>query len=129
MSPQRARCKHFTGIQHDACALGIAYDTVRDDSERPYRWPCTNSALTTCSRREFPTQAEELAEVAEMEATFGRVARARISIIAKHGRQRGIRDEMACPVCTTGTLRYSIAKLNGHIHAACTTDGCVRWME
>ena len=37
--------------------------------------------------------------------------------------------EMACPVCKTGKLRYSRAGYNGHVHAACSTDTCVRWME
>jgi hypothetical protein len=34
-----------------------------------------------------------------------------------------------CPVCKTGKLRYSRAGYNGHVHAGCTTDGCVGWME
>lgn len=37
--------------------------------------------------------------------------------------------EMDCPVCKTGRLRYSRAAYNGHVHAACSTDNCVRWME
>lgn len=37
--------------------------------------------------------------------------------------------EMACLVCKTGRLRYSRANYNGHVHAACSTEGCVRWME
>lgn len=37
--------------------------------------------------------------------------------------------EMACPVCAAGFLRYSRSGYNGHIHAGCTTTGCVRWME
>jgi hypothetical protein len=36
---------------------------------------------------------------------------------------------MPCPVCKTGTLRYSRSSYNGHVHAACTTESCVRWME
>jgi hypothetical protein len=36
--------------------------------------------------------------------------------------------EFPCPVCQAGTLRYSRAS-NGHVHAGCTTDTCVRWME
>jgi len=39
------------------------------------------------------------------------------------------RGSMACPVCKTGNLRYSRAAYNGHVHAACSTEGCVRWME
>ena len=37
--------------------------------------------------------------------------------------------EMACPICGTGKLRYSRSGYNGHVHAACTTETCVRWME
>lgn len=37
--------------------------------------------------------------------------------------------EMECPVCKTGKLRYSRAAYNGHVHAACSTETCVRWME
>lgn len=36
---------------------------------------------------------------------------------------------MNCPVCGTGKLRYSRASYNGHVHAQCTTEGCVAWME
>lgn len=37
--------------------------------------------------------------------------------------------EMACPVCNTGILKYSRSSYNGHVHARCTTEGCVAWME
>jgi hypothetical protein len=37
--------------------------------------------------------------------------------------------EMECPVCKTGKLRYSRAAYNGHVHARCSTDDCVAWME
>jgi hypothetical protein len=39
------------------------------------------------------------------------------------------KGSMSCPVCKTGTLRYSRAAYNGHVHAGCSTEGCVRWME
>ncbi len=35
-----------------------------------------------------------------------------------------------CPICEgKDTLTYSIAYVNGHIHAQCSTKDCVRWME
>ena len=37
--------------------------------------------------------------------------------------------EMKCPVCKEGTLRYSRAAYNGHVHARCSTADCVAWME
>jgi hypothetical protein len=37
--------------------------------------------------------------------------------------------EMKCPICEDGKLRYSRSGYNGHVHAACTKNTCVRWME
>lgn len=37
--------------------------------------------------------------------------------------------EIDCPVCKAAKLRYSRAGYNGHVHAACMNDKCVRWME
>jgi len=37
--------------------------------------------------------------------------------------------ELPCPTCETGTIKYSVASVNGHIFGCCTTPGCVRWME
>lgn len=34
-----------------------------------------------------------------------------------------------CPVCNEGKLHYSRAGYNGHVHAQCSTNGCVAWME
>lgn len=36
---------------------------------------------------------------------------------------------MACPICQTGKLKYSRSTYNGHVHARCSTAGCVAWME
>ncbi len=36
---------------------------------------------------------------------------------------------MQCPICKTGKLKYSRANSNGHVHARCSTDGCVAFME
>jgi len=37
--------------------------------------------------------------------------------------------EMSCPVCKGGILRYRWSSWNGHIHAKCSTKGCVDWAE
>jgi hypothetical protein len=65
------RCIHFTGIQHDRCAAGVDYMSVRDLSVRPARFPCTNSdAVTKCVRRELPTREQVHAEMAEENAAI-----------------------------------------------------------
>lgn len=45
-----------------------------------------------------------------------------------YGKGNGGQDSMKCPLCPDGTLRYSVASVNGHMHAVCT-NGCVSWME
>jgi hypothetical protein len=57
------------------------------------------------------------------------VLKARKAITEKEGKSRGVVGELDCPVCSTGKLKYSIANINDHIHAACLTDKCVRWMK
>lgn len=42
--------------------------------------------------------------------------------------KRGVSGTIPCPICG-GTLRYSVAKVNGHIHGSCATPDCVRWMQ
>lgn len=41
----------------------------------------------------------------------------------------GGQSELPCPSGCGGTLRYSVASVNGHIWGSCTTKGCVSWME
>lgn len=36
---------------------------------------------------------------------------------------------MPCPICSTGKLKYSRSAHNGHVHAQCSTESCVSWME
>lgn len=47
----------------------------------------------------------------------------------QEGTRRGVRGEIPCPHCGSGRVRYSIAQLNGHIWAQCTTPDCVRFLE
>ena len=65
------RCRHFTGIQHKACALGIVYDSVRDASGG--RNPCltligTEPATMRCPHRSLLTQEEFAAQDAALMA-------------------------------------------------------------
>jgi ribosomal protein S27E len=45
------------------------------------------------------------------------------------GRGHGGTGSVKCPSCENGTIRYSVAGVNGHMHACRTTKGCVAWME
>jgi predicted RNA-binding Zn-ribbon protein involved in translation (DUF1610 family) len=41
----------------------------------------------------------------------------------------GDSGSFACPACGTGTVRWSRARSNGHVHAVCTTPNCFGVME
>lgn len=117
-------CKHFTGIQNKTCAVGIAYDDARAPSRH---WPCLTPDVP-CASRVYPTQEEIDAEERAFDEQMKNIAMARTVIVAVTDNKRGVSGKTACPVCDGGTLSYLVAR-NGHIHAACSVSGCVRWME
>ena len=57
---QNVWCKHHCSIIHEpVCKAGVDRATVRDESSRPWHYPCTNFATNTCPKREWPTVAEQ----------------------------------------------------------------------
>lgn len=118
-------CRHFTGVQSDACSKGVAYREVRDESTRPFGFPCTGGT-GTCALRE-PVSAKEVdAEDALLAKLFWQMAEAR-EVIVSTGQPSGAVDCVACG--KTDGLRFSVSSYNGHVHAACSTPNCLRWME
>jgi len=83
-------------------------------------------ATAPCPKLEYPTQEEIAREDEESAARFEKIVTARAAIMADVG-ESGL-GAIICPVCKCGTLTYTIA-MNGHVHAKCSTDGCVCWME
>lgn len=80
MSERFFFCKHFTGVQHGACAVGVDYQSVCDKRPAPerYRWPCLTTgnmpAATECAKREMQTDADLDVEDAAFEAVRAAVA-------------------------------------------------------
>ena len=74
--------------------------------------------------------AAEAAELSERFAkTIEAMAACKTDAKAKGFKMgNGGRGKIDCPVCH-GDLRYSVASVNGHMWGACSTEGCVRWME
>lgn len=124
------RCVHFTGISNPCCEAGINYDDVRQDSKNFLeRFPCFRGGPDVCELREFPTPEAVAAEEAHWGEAVANMIRARVAIVEHSGGKRGVVGSIACPCCEGGTLKYSVAGINGHVHAACTTPGCAQWME
>jgi len=130
-------CKHFNGIQHDQCRAGVKYRDLFGDGPGWAAHLCCmreKQSTVTCSSCEFPTREE-----AEKDADvwMARLNRTTLCVKAAHddAKSKGLKrgsggvGNMPCPSGCGGTLRYSVASVNGHMHAACSTKGCVSWME
>lgn len=146
------KCRHFTGVSSRAdgsrlaynssergqCAAGVYYDDVqKPGSMMPCFHPEPNRPRAECEKCSWKTPEEIIAETAAREEAFqksmARLALCRPAIIEHSGytarNQNGASGTLPCPACKTGTLHYSVAGSNGHVHARCTTPGCANWME
>lgn len=124
------RCVHFTGVQKKTCKAGVEYSRFfgspfpcfRDESEK---------AKAHCDLVRFPTEQEVTAEVEGQLVRHCRAVKAAHQDAKSKGlvRGKGGQSELACPVCETGIIKYSVASVNGHMWARCSTKDCVRWAE
>lgn len=136
MSKHSEFCKHYRAMsEHTTCEKGVAYDDFKGLSfdQRPC-FERDGVAPPGCALAEFQTPAEREERRKEIAARFANIGTARQAIVEHLGGPwkrgtAGASGTIKCPVCPNGTLRFSRAGYNGHIHAACSTEGCVRWME
>lgn len=137
-------CRHFNGLMNDQCEACVSYQSVRVDGTWKYRYehsktvytlgaayPCIHQEIgnATCPKFELLSAEEVAQEEAEIQKSIERFGIAMTAIKADSQGKRGVAGEIDCPCCKTGKLRYSIAGCNGHIHAGCTTEGCVSFMQ
>lgn len=130
------KCKHFNGTINKVCEAGVAYDNVRNEQgtfDQRNLFPCFCEDLV-CDKRELPT-AEEIAEGKDFIDSILNgvlVAREAIVVVLEDNGVIGefAQGSLACPICGDGMLHYTYhGHYNGHIHAECTTESCVRWIE
>lgn len=127
-------CKHYRAMaHHDTCLAGVPFDKFKGmpfDSR-----PCFNVCPEHCDAAVYRSPEEIAEEKAEMDERFAKVMAARNAIVEhlgewKRGKTPGQEGTIDCPACgATLSLRFTRSGYNGHIHAACKTQGCVRWME
>ncbi len=70
----------------------------------------------------------EQKEDSEFDKLFENVMNARSLIVKDSEGKRNRAEKVDCPVCSAGKLEYYVA-FNGHIHATCTTEHCLNWLE
>jgi hypothetical protein len=54
------RCNNFNGLVNRYCKANIEYETVKDKSQSPFRFPCFSSDKGNyhCDKAVFPNEAE-----------------------------------------------------------------------
>ncbi len=130
-------CNHYRGMhERDDCEAGIKFKDLPNHGTPQFfdRCPCFGPC-GGCDKAEYPTDEEIEANRLELNKRFELIGKARAAIVEACGGpwKRGTPSNSGtidCPACNgVKTLRFSRAGYNGHVHAACTTEGCVRWME
>jgi hypothetical protein len=130
-------CNHYRAMsEHKTCKADVPYDKFKGQPFDARPCFCRNGvAHSGCELAVFPTAEELAAEEAVWEKRFADTGRARKAIVEHLGGpwKRGMKGAAGlinCPVCgAEDSLRFTRAGYNGHIHAECQTENCVRWME
>lgn len=135
---EMSKCRHFNGVfVNKTCLAGVSYDELLGTGVGCYKHlVCLNDqdAPVVCMKREFPTRAEAEQTVADDDRQLNIVLNA-VPAIKKDAKAKGFgvgrggKSGMPCPVGCGGAVNYSVADCNGHMHASCTTDGCISFME
>jgi hypothetical protein len=117
------KCIHFNGIMNKCCKAGIKYEDVR--TGKPFQFPCLQTG-GECASAAFRSEAEVEKELKEMEQMGVDTVTALI-LIKDHVKKTSAQSGKIKCQCG-GELVYSIAAVNGHVHAACKSCG-IRFME
>jgi hypothetical protein len=128
-------CRHFNGIQNKICRAGVEYQ----DATSPFTMPCIPKFVKgretwTCDLFEIMSREDAEKEADERIIKMERTVKARHAAkdhakASGLGKGHGGAAAIPCPSCDGGTLRYSVASYNGHMHGRCSTQGCDSWME
>lgn len=132
-----AWCKHYRGMhEKEACEAGVRFQDLPGYGNKGFMETCPCFGPSEiCDKSSYPTAEELAARDVEIKLRFEATGKARAAIVESLGGPwkkgtPGASGAIDCPVCEgEKTLRFSRAGYNGHIHAACTTEDCVRWME
>lgn len=131
------KCVHYNGTVNNCCEAGVNYRQMVGGENLGWaiRTPCFADHVTTiaCDKLRLPTAEEIAADKKAVQDSLDKFGKAREAIVAALGGPwkkgtPGASGSTVCPNCQ-GTLHYSRAGSNGHIHARCSTANCVAWME
>lgn len=118
------KCIHFNGVMNKTCNVGIKYADVRDNSRKPYGFPCIQTG-GRCDHAKFRTSEEVVSYLKEMLGEGAKAIVANFKIKDHYAKTNHNSGKIPCEC--GGELNYVIAK-NGHVHAKCKSCG-ISFME
>jgi hypothetical protein len=142
------RCHYFNGIMNECCDAGVSYRKLASiELGMALVLPCL--PIKTFEQKRLDELKESIRECPKLQRTThdeavkeARDSIERSTIFLKamneahaHAKAAGLKKgnggtgEMPCPKGCGGLLRYSVASYNGHMHARCSTQDCLAWME
>lgn len=132
------KCVHHNGTINECCKAGVNYKELAGPGgaymrRLPCVTECAGPDVKDCPERREPTAEELAASEKAVAELMERISKVRAAIVDHLGGpwKKGTAaasGSIPCPCCG-GTVRFSRSGYNGHIHAACSTAGCVAWME
>lgn len=133
-------CIHYNGLVSKSCKAGVQYASVVAAREQGVslldKAPCfsRNGLSELCVNYCLPSveEIEEYERCIENHLQQIIVTRKAIKedIEATGMVRRDVAGQIPCKICKDGTVSYSCAgAYNGHIHAKCSTENCVSWIE
>jgi hypothetical protein len=129
-------CIHFNGIQNSQCNAGVKYtDLFGNEPGWAAHMCCTSddNPSATCDKLALLSKEDAEKKVEESEKRMNLLLKA-LGVAKEHAKSLGLKTgkggagRVKCPGCD-GVIHYSVASVNGHMHARCSTVGCVSWME
>jgi hypothetical protein len=118
----RRHCRHYD--YHFGPGFGPSCRAGVDLGERGDVKPCMPAVIAkdaTCPLREEWTEEERAAWGAWAAHSMARTIVVLAAIPSGPGDTGGT---IPCPACGTGTVRFSRAPMNRHLHATCSTPHC-----
>lgn len=130
-------CKHYRGMSGKTeCEAGVNFATLPHYATGEFFTTCPCfGPRGGCERAVYPTPEEIAERDVKLEQRFAAIDKARYAIVAHLGGpwKKGVADargQIDCPICEgLSSLHFSRSGYNGHIHAKCSTEDCVAWME
>ena len=129
-------CRHRTPFTDafKTCRVDVDFHQFMggQDTGPQSTMPClgeSEAAKARCDKYSGWTVEEIATREEDMRGRFARLGIIRRAIVEANkatGEHGGTLD---CPACKTGTVSWSMARSNGHIHARCSTPDCAAWME